>query len=447
MGAAVAVLLSAPAALAADDVLTPERRALLDPANHPAATLRQQDAWQATASREGDVPGLLGNRHTLSLTLNRSSGFPADEDIAAPRVSVYLESYHCDAGGCTPRLRVNGAVLRPPGLVTTPDGPASAELVVTAATPGLRVENFSHTPVGPWSVDLSIVPSGPPFGGGAVTFASAETITYERGADGGSYVARNPQLTRPATASGSAFGFEFGAGDTATARRSEQLAEQLTPAAPVRTAAERRPYVPAVARGAIVDGRIDAYAVGSLARQPATSTGRVFPGNRTALDVFLGAESGESGLYATARSYRCATPGTPYEECEPLDGVRLTARATSAALVAGTDGRVAATQTFGVAPEESADPDPDAWGTIRLAVVAAPGPAGDVRTSLGYRRSGTTVEGSTSLTYGAAAGDTSRAPVIAVTLGTVLLLPPSRDGERTAVQYSRVFSGPVPAPT
>jgi hypothetical protein len=445
IGAFGAVLLVSPAAVAADDLLTPERRALLDPANHPAAVLQQQDAWHASAVRDGPVAGLPGNRHVVNLAVYRST---TDPDEIEPRIGVSLLSSQCtDSGTCTQQLQIEGTTLRPPGLVATPDGPASAHLVIDTSTPSYRVTNPSGFPVAPFPVDLTITPDGPPLGTG-VTLGNADSITHRRAADDPStYLARRLQRRGEATVTGTAFGVTFSAGDRGSVTRWEQLAEELPPTAPVRTAAERRPLLPPVTGTGVASGLVQVEATGVLGRQPATSSGRTFPGDRTAVDVTLVAETGSSELVAVSRSYRCPAPAAEYEECTLLDGVRLTPRGTTR-LVTGADGRLAATRAFAVAPEPVADDDPGAWGTIRLAVAAAPGGNGALDAGIRFQRDGVTAElsGSTELRYATSPGDTARAPVFVATLGTALMLPPARVPEQARLTYRLPWGGVIPAP-
>jgi hypothetical protein len=452
VAATAAVLLTSSGAFAdvgelmTGDVLTPERRARLDPAQHPGSTLQQQDAWDVTATREGAVPGLPGNRHHVHVVLHGSTGYPADDDAVAPRVDVDLVSEQCTGGECTAQLGVGGTVLRPPGLRTTSGGPAGVTLVITDATPGVEIRRAPGVPALPLRLDLTIVPAPPPFDT-AITFATVQSVNHDRGPDGGTYVARNPVQDRAGTASGTAFGIALGAGDETRVTRFAQLFEALPPTAPVRTAAERRPYVPRVADGRIADATdVGVTAVGSLARQPVTSTGRAFPGNRTFVSLSLSASAASSFLGGIVVSFRCAAADTPYEGCTALDSPRLVPRGR-ARVLAGPDGTLAATQVFDVVPPGAVTPDP-AWGTIRLAVAARPGRDGALTTSLAYLRNGDTAEvsGSDVLAYTAGFGDTARQPGIAAAVGTAVLLPITRAGDLRVLRYAETFAGTVPAP-
>jgi hypothetical protein len=392
VAATAAVLLLTSAAAAADDVLTPERRARLDPANHPGATLQRQDSWRVSGTRDGAVPGLPGNRHVFTVVLRDAVGYenPGDDPEQVPNAFLDLVSQECDAGGaCADLLRVGGTVLRPAGLVTSDGGPASLDLVVTDATPGVDVFRAPGVPAGPLPIHLTITPTSPPADPG-FTLATVQSVNDDRGPDGGTYVARLPVAYRDATATGTVFGIAPAPGDEVQASRFAQLHETLAPTPPVRTAAGRRPYVPRVSRGAIVDDvKVSASAFGTFTGQPVTSTGHRFPGNRTsaALELFAGA--GSAGLTATVLSLQCPAADSPFADCTRVPAPQLTPLGNARA-VAGPDGTVAATRLLGVAPADVSTTDPDAWGTIRLSVAVAPGRSGRLTAPLNYVSDGDT---------------------------------------------------------
>jgi hypothetical protein len=160
----------------------------------------------------------------------------------------------------------------------------------------------------------------------------------------------------------------------------------------------------------------------------------------------LSASAGSAFLGGIVSSLRCPAADTPYEGCTWLDSPRLVARGTPQ-IVAGPGGALAGTQVFDVVPPGGVEPDPG-WGTIRLAMAAAPGRSGELTTSLNYLRDGgiAEVSGSDVLAYTAAPGGTSGQPAVAAAVGTAVLLPVSRAGDLRVLRCTDLFSGPVAVP-
>lgn len=419
LAALAATALLAPAA-AADVVLTPEQRALLDPTAVPNPVHETQQVWTAGVLRTGTFPGVPGNNHVASVTVRYATG-PGVTD--QPQVTVDLTDSQCDAT-CTTLRTAKGTVVRPDGLDLPLGGAAQMRLTITDQTPGMAITRAPGVPADPLTTDATIAPSTPL--ATQVTVENALVIVRSQSATEGRHTATGPSQLVPAVPSGSLFGIPLAEGTTGG---NVSLSVRQTAALPtlplVRTPAQRRPWLPAVADGRITDdGEARANRSGFLAAAPVTSTGHTPEGNRHRLMVHAQARPDGSSLVAYLDSKSCA-PGQVWTDCAELpDYLVLTARGTPTVRVAA-NGTLTVNGAFSVAPGSVAGSDPDAWGVLRVRGTWAPGAVGAPQHDVVlYRIGGESFREERALSY--RAGDaTATAPRSTLTIGGVAVAPPS----------------------
>jgi hypothetical protein len=404
VAAAAAVLLTSTAAVAVDDVLTPEQRAMLDPAAIENSVLQTSQSWTTTVQRTGELPGQPGNAHLATVTVRTSTGLQA---TGHPQLTIDLTDAQC-TDTCTTLRTAKGTITQPDGLDLFVGGAARIRLTITDQTPGVTITRADGIPADPLTIDATITPT-PPFDPD-VTLDNAVALVRSQTATEGRYTATGPSSAVPAVVFGSLLGIPLAAGDQGQVSFSVQRVAELPAFPPVRTAAERRPWLPATSGGRLTgEGEIRANRAGFLATAPVTSTGRTPEGNRHRLMVHLIATKDQRSLVAYLDSRTCAA-GQAWVDCaEPPDGVRLTAQ-RSPAVVVGRDGGIVVTGTFAVAPGSVADQAPDAWGTLRVSGAWAPGAIGRPEHRLSLLRIGgdPQVHEERNLAYGT--GDTALSP-------------------------------------
>lgn len=429
------------------DLLTPERRALLDPAQVTGTTNTEFLSWGGTVQRQGALPGRPGNRHSTRLEL----GHPQDLSGGEVRLTVDVTDQDCpDGGPCTTLQQLSGRVDVPPGTTYTPGGSAHVVAHLDDATPGLTVTRAPGVPAAPLDADVTFSPVPGPIPPPALDNVDVARRVRTTASD--TYSASRAFGPRDGTGTGVMFGVTLTPEDRlgvfwGAGRR------RTGPGLPlVRTAAERRPWLPVAEAG--VSAGVTADRTGLLRGRPVTSAGNRFPGDRHRLTSSL--STGSQVRAAAAVESRTCAEGRAWADCPLADvQVRLTQTGTPQ-VVQGRDGSYAATAVFGVAPGAPGEPppaDPQAWGTIRLSLALAPGRVGVPRDSIEYWRTGIpfvtrneTLMLSRSLRY--AAGDAeASAPVSVVVLGTAPV-EPWRAGDVDQVVYgsSALASGPPAAP-
>jgi hypothetical protein len=324
--------------------------------------------------------------------------------------------------------RVTGTVVRPDGLDLPLGGAAQVRLTITDTTPGITVTRAPGVPADPVTTDATIAPSTPLQD--RLTVENALAIARFQGAAESRYTASGPAQLVPAVVSGSLFGIPLAEG-TAGGNVSLSVRQTATPPTlpVVRTAAQRRPWLPAVAAGRITsdDGEVRANRSGFLTAAPVTSTGRTPAGNRHRLMVHTRADRESHSLVAYLDSRTCA-PGQAWAECTELpDYLSLTARGTPTVRLAA-NGTLTVNGAFSVAPGSVADGDPDAWGVLRVRGTWAPGTTGaPQRDVILYRIGGESFRDERTLTY-RADDATASAPRSTLTIGGVPVAAPTEPG-------------------
>jgi hypothetical protein len=418
VAAAAAVILASSAAVA-DDVLTPEQRALLDPANYETV-LRYDQQWTANSLRNGEYPGTPGNSHRVHLAVRQRT---MDQAAGVPTVTIDLTDDQCDGAACRTLRTAKGTITGPEGLDLTPGSSARVRLTITDGTPGVAITRAPGVPADPLVIDVTIAPRTP-FDTN-VTLDEAVLAFRRQSVTEGSYQARGASRSAPAVLSGTVSGISLGAADYGQVSFEAIRAATLRRLAPVRTAPARRPWLPATSGGRVTGpGGVDAHRSGYLSKAPVTSTGRRPAGNRHNLLMYLQVDQERTSFFGYLDSRNCE-PGQAWADCDELpDYVRLSPRAVPTVVV-GRDGVVTATGVFSVAPGSVADQDPEAWGTVRISAAWAPGRIGAPREELSYYTIGeTVVTQRRELGYGTGELDLSP-PRSRMSIGGAVVKPPT----------------------
>jgi hypothetical protein len=440
---AAACVLGPAAAARADTVgqlLTPQRRALIDPAQVPHLRVAVMPTWSISATRTGDVPGRPGNAHGSTLLLHRQDGRLV--------VDVTIIDEQCDESNCTQELRAGGTVDAPAGTQAPPGGTAHVVLHLSDPTPGLSFTWGDGVPARALDADVTITPSKP-VATPALTLDNAGFVQRTQTTDSDQYMYSGDEGTgSTAGTSGDLFGIT----PTATDQQSVSVTVNATAANPglglVRTAAQRAQYLPAVSNGVPVypAAGVTGDAVGVLLGSVATSSGHALPGNRQQLGTHVAGGSG-SGLVLADLDARDCQRGEPFANCaEDPQQVALTQVSGSARGTLTTSGRVHISGTFGVAPQGQQFDHPQAWGTVKMSYDAVPGPVGEPRNAVRYYPHGippvTTlpvVELDHLLTYSTQSPASTPPPAI-VRFGAALVGPPAAT-DTDALTYGYQVTG------
>jgi hypothetical protein len=445
VGAAVAAVVATglPAgAVTPEEAMTPRWRSLIDPRQVGGVTAVDRPYWRADGELDGVLPGRPGNRHETSVTLSRV--YVEEEDPI--RLTYRIEDLECAGDGtCSPLRTVSGVLDPPAGTTWTLGGAARVVVRVDDTTPGVSVVRAPGVPETPFShsADVTITPVRPIPGLG---LENVESAWRSRSVGVDDYRAVRSPGWAHGTAAGDLFGISLPQGSPAggtIAGWGRSLSRTGPGLVPVRTAAERARWLPPATPGPGETVAVELERHGLLATVPVTSTGRRLPGDRHYLRVVLG----QGTTLAEIDSRNCEA-GAEWADCTPAERQVTLTVAGRPTLVRGADGRAAVTALFRVAPAADAGRNPQAWGTIRLSAVLAPGrvgvpqelaiynrvnPGGAPRQFYGYR----------SLTYTAGHARAS-APVSFVALGTAPV-GPWRAGDTNHVAYWTIVSADAPA--
>jgi hypothetical protein len=216
----------------------PERRALIDPQQVTGGTSWDRPAWSVGAQRTGALPGRPGNRHDTLLSLG-----PAGLGPGSLELQVDVHDQDCaDGGSCTTLQRISGRTAVQPGTTYTVGGAAHLVVRIDDATPGLTVTREPGVPATPLEADVTITPVPSPLPPLAMDNLDVARRVRSTASDGYE-VTRTPGI-RGGTAAGTVFGVALTAGDAASA--SWGTGRTFTgPGLPlVRTAAQRRLWLP-----------------------------------------------------------------------------------------------------------------------------------------------------------------------------------------------------------